>query len=66
MAMKYSPNGGAGSRTFVIKLLMVYGLVFRVLFYQNCSSGTSGVCWKIWDLSVMILLRVIAGYGLTC
>ena len=27
MAMRYSPNDGAGLRTVVIKLLMVYGLV---------------------------------------
>ena len=28
MAMRYSPNGGTGSRTVLIKLLIISGLVF--------------------------------------
>ena len=52
MAMRYSPNCGVGSRTFVIKLLMIYGPVFWVLLCsQNYSYGIGGVCWKIWNLS---------------
>ena len=67
MSMRYSPNYGAGSRIVVIKLLMIYRPISWVLFYsQNCSSGTGGVCWKIWNLSVIISWRVIAGCGLTC
>ena len=67
MAMRYSPNYGAGLRTVMIKLLMIYEPVFRVLFCsQNCSFGISGVCWKIWNLSVMISWHVMAEYGLTC
>ena len=52
MAMRYSPNYEAGSRTVMIKLLMIYGPVLRVLLCsQNCSFGTGGVYWKIWNLS---------------
>ena len=66
MAMRYNLNGGAGARTVVIKLLMIYGPVLGLLCSQNYSFGTRCVCLKIWDLSVMILWCVIARYGLRC
>ena len=61
MAMRYSPNGGAGSRTIVIKLLMIYRLVFGVIFYSQfwnrwcllenmgfeCDDFVACHCW-IW------------------
>ena len=34
MAMRYSPNGGAGVRTVVIKLLMVYIPVSRSFMFS--------------------------------
>ena len=35
MAMRYSPNNGAGARTFVIKLLMIYGPVSRSFMFPE-------------------------------
>ena len=66
MAMRCSLNSGLGSRTVVIKLLMIYGPELGPFCFQNCSFGTGCVCLKIWDLSVMIVWCVTTGYGLTC
>ena len=33
MAMRYSPNDGAGARTVVIKLLMIYGPISRSFMF---------------------------------
>ena len=35
IAMRCSPNNGAGSRTVVIKLLMIYGIVSRSFLFQK-------------------------------
>ena len=34
MAMRYSPNGGAGSRTIVIKLLIIYGCLLENMGFE--------------------------------
>ena len=44
MAMRYSPNGGAGARTIVIKLLMIYGPVSRSFMFLELQLWN---CW-IW------------------
>ena len=35
MAMRYSPNGGADSRTVVIKLLVNYGSVSKFFMFSE-------------------------------
>ena len=44
MAMRYSPNGGAGSRTIVIKLLIIYGP------FSRSFSVPSTQFWNRWCL----------------
>ena len=50
MAMRYSPNGGAGSRTVVIKLLRLTGQFFGsfslpriVVLEQVVFAGKNGI-----------------------
>ena len=66
MAMRYSPNSGAASRTVVIKLLMNYGSVFRFFLFPELQFSNKLCLLESMDLSVMIVWCVIAGYGLTC
>ena len=42
MAMRYSPNGGAGSRTVLIKLLIIYGPTSRSFFILELQF------WNRW------------------
>ena len=48
MAMRYSFNSGAGSRTVVIKLLMNYRSVFRFFLFQELQFWNGCACLKVW------------------
>ena len=66
MVMRRSPNSGAGSRTVVIKLLMIYGPVSRSFLFLELQFWNRLCYLKIWDLSMMIVWCVTVGYRLTC
>ena len=66
MAMRYSPNGGAGSRIVVIKLLMNYGSVSRFFLFPELQFWNKLCLLECMDLSMVIVWCVIVGYGLTC
>ena len=59
MAMRCSPNSGAGSRTIVIKLLVNYGPVSGFFCSQNCSSEAGCIGWKNTGLSMEILWSML-------
>ena len=66
MAMRCSPNSGAGSRIVVIKLLMIYGPVFGSFMFPElqfwnglclhenmgfkCDDGVVCHCWAWTDM----------------
>ena len=66
MAMRYRPNSGAGSRTFMIKLLMNYRSVFGFFLFPKLQFWNGLCLLERMDLSGMKVWCVIAGYGLTC
>ena len=66
MAMRYSPNGGAGPRIVVIKLLMNYGSVSRFFLFPELRFWNKLCLLESMDFSMMIVWCVIVGYRLTC
>ena len=66
MAMRCSPNGGAGSRTVVIKLLVNYEPISGSFLFLEIQFLSRLYLLENTGLSMMILWCVIARQGLTC
>ena len=65
MAMRYSPNGGAGLRTVVIKLLMNYRQVSEFFMFPELQFWNRLCLLESMYLNMRIVWCVIVGCGLT-